>query len=320
MGYAGLIADNILELNVITAEGSEIKVSKFSNPDLYWGMRGAGHNFGIVTKFRHKIFDYPRGQDTYYVTYTFSEDKLEILFARLNKLLNNGKLPRDANTYVLYIFNPDINPKPVITFQFTYFGTVDEALPYLKPFIELSPLSASNGTTPFPKLHRAFGTSVTDAFCAAGRTMVTFPVGLEMYNVETNRKVYKLFTEMVTQAPDLKASFIQFEGYSLQGMKAVDPTSTAYAHRDDNILVSYSMAYPPSAANDAVAAKYGRQGRQLFIDGEAPRLHNAYPNYAYGDETVQQLYGYEPWRLQRLRKLKEKWDPKGRFNFYNLII
>ncbi|KAL9614728.1 MAG: hypothetical protein Q9167_000797 [Letrouitia subvulpina] len=303
---ASLIADNILELDVITADGSKIKVSKYSHPNLYWGMRGAGQNFGIVTKFRHKIFDYPRGQDTYYVTYIFSEDKLETLFTRLNKLLNNGQLPRDANTYILYTFNPDANPK------FTYFGTIDEAQPYLKPFIELGPLSTFNGTTPFPKLRHALGQGVTDPLCAAGKTTVTFPVGLETYNVETNRKVYELFTEMVTQAPDLKGSFIQFEGYSLQGMKAVDPISTAYGHRDDNILVSYTMAYPPSAANDAVAAKYGRQGRQLFIDGEAPRPHNAYPNYAYGDETVQQLYGYEPWRLQKLRKLKKKWDPNGR--------
>ena len=125
---------------------------------------------------------------------------------------------------------------------------------------------------------------------------------------------------MVTQNPDLRGSSVQFEGYSLQGMKAVDPTSTAYAHRDDNILVSYAMVYSPLAANDAIAAKYGRQSRQLFIDGEAPRQHNAYTNYAYGDETVQQLYGYEPWRLQRLRTLKKRWDPRGRFNFYNPIV
>ena len=111
MGFAGLIADNILELDVITANGSEIKVSKSSNQDLFWGMRGAGHNFGIVTKFRLRIFDYPKGQDTFYVTYTFPEEKLESFFTRLNRLLDNGKLPKEANTYVLYIFNPDVNAK-----------------------------------------------------------------------------------------------------------------------------------------------------------------------------------------------------------------
>ena len=110
MGYAGLMTDNIIEMNVVTADGSQVKVSESSNNDLYWGMRGAGHNFGIVTSFKYKIFDYPRGQDTYYVNYFYTEDKLEAVFSQLNKLLDNGKLPRDFNAYVVYIANPDLNP------------------------------------------------------------------------------------------------------------------------------------------------------------------------------------------------------------------
>ena len=111
MGYAGLMADNIIEMDVVTADGSQIKVSQFSNSDLYWGMRGAGHNFGIVTSFKYKIFDYPKGQDTYYAIHFYAEEKLEAVFRQLNKLLDNGKLPRDANTYVLYITSPDLSSK-----------------------------------------------------------------------------------------------------------------------------------------------------------------------------------------------------------------
>ena len=46
---------------------------------------------------------------------------------------------------------------------------------------------------------------------------------------------------------------------------------------------------------------------------------NAYSNYAMGDETLEAIYGYEPWRLEKLRRLKRKWDPKGRFRFFNPI-
>lgn len=111
MGYAGLVSDNILAMNVVTADGCSIKVSKSSNPDLYWAMRGAGHNFGIVTEFKHEIFDYPSGQDTYYVSYMFTEGKLESFFELYNKLLGNGTLPRDANVYAIYHLDLDINPK-----------------------------------------------------------------------------------------------------------------------------------------------------------------------------------------------------------------
>ena len=79
------------------------------------------------------------------------------------------------------------------------------------------------------------------------------------------------------------------------------------------------MFYPPSAANDALAFQYGDRARKLWIQGQAPRPLNAYSNYAYGDETLEQVFGYEPWRLERLRALKKRWDPRGKFNFYNPI-
>ena len=64
-----------------------------------------------------------------------------------------------------------------------------------------------------------------------------YPVGLQNYNVTTNRAIYSLFSTMVNEQPSLNSSIVQFESYPVQGMKAVDPASTAYAHRDDNILV-----------------------------------------------------------------------------------
>jgi FAD/FMN-containing dehydrogenase len=115
MGYAGLISDNIVSMDVVTAEGSQITVSAFSHPELYWGMRGAGHNYGIVTNLVYKIFDYPRGQSTYYVNYFYSEDKLEAFFQQLNKLLDNGNLERNANVYTVLVLNPAISPKVFIT-------------------------------------------------------------------------------------------------------------------------------------------------------------------------------------------------------------
>ena len=110
-GYAGLMTDNFIAMDVVTADGLEVTASETSNPDLFWAMRGAGQNFGIVTKFRYKIFDYPNSQDIFYATYYFAEDKLEALFEHLNKLLDNGTLPRDVNAYVVLRLKPHISPK-----------------------------------------------------------------------------------------------------------------------------------------------------------------------------------------------------------------
>ena len=58
-GYFGLVQDNIIDMNVVLADGSMVTVSECSYSDLYWGMRGAGHNFGIVTSYSFKIYDQP---------------------------------------------------------------------------------------------------------------------------------------------------------------------------------------------------------------------------------------------------------------------
>ncbi|KAG8530172.1 uncharacterized protein KY384_005655 [Bacidia gigantensis] len=311
----------ILQLNVTTADGSEVTVSQSSNADLFWGMRGAGHNYGIVTSFKQRIFDYPNGQNTYYVTYIFTGDQLEAFFNQVNKLLNNGTLPKDANTFALYLLNPEVSAKPVIMFQFFYFGTAAQALPYVQPFLNLHPVVVSNATTLYKDLaHEAQMTGVGDPVCAPGTTKFLVPVGLKEYNVEANRKVYNLYSDMLTKHPALNGSVVQLEAYALEGSKAIDPAGSAYAHRDDNILVSFSLSYAPSPDNDAAAIKYAKQARQYWIEGENGRQFSAYTNYAYGDESLQSVYGYEPWRLQRLRELKKKWDPKGRFNFYNPIV
>lgn len=77
-------------MNVVLANGTEISVSKSENSDLWWAMRGAGHNFGIVTSFEANI--YPDNKTYYYRTYEFSGDKLESLFKEMNDFYNNGTL------------------------------------------------------------------------------------------------------------------------------------------------------------------------------------------------------------------------------------
>jgi hypothetical protein len=57
----------------------------------------------------------------------------------------------------------------------------------------------------------------------------------------------------------------------------------------------------------------------LFREGAPGRQPSAYVNYAAGDETLEMLYGYEPWRLEKLRKLKSEYDPNNCFRFYGTI-
>lgn len=59
--------------------------------------------------------------------------------------------------------------------------------------------------------------------------------------------------------------------------------------------------------------------RNILLDGSGSNDLHAYVNYAFSDESLQALYGYEPWRIARLEKLKRKYDPDGAFSFYHPI-
>lgn len=60
-GLHGLIADALLSVRMVTATGDLITVSDASNPDLFWAIRGAGANFGIITSATYKINDATNG-------------------------------------------------------------------------------------------------------------------------------------------------------------------------------------------------------------------------------------------------------------------
>lgn len=56
-GLHGMIADQLLSLRVVTANGSLVTTSESENADLFWAMKGAGNSFGIVTEATYRVFD-----------------------------------------------------------------------------------------------------------------------------------------------------------------------------------------------------------------------------------------------------------------------
>lgn len=69
-----------------------------------------------------------------------------------------------------------------------------------------------------------------------------------------------------------------------------------------------------------VAIAAGKEMRKILLKSSASDELHAYVNYAFGDEPLRALYGYEPWRTSRLKSLKRKYDPDGSFNYYAPII
>lgn len=109
MGYFGLILDNVIDMTVVLANGDIIHVSSTSHPDLYWGMRGAGQNLGIVTEAHFKIYDFPT-PTWFYAEFDFpdADSQLEPLFTRINRITANSSQPKELGS--LYVYS-GINPR-----------------------------------------------------------------------------------------------------------------------------------------------------------------------------------------------------------------
>lgn len=103
----------------------------------------------------------------------------------------------------------------------------------------------------------------------------------------------------------------------MEGVHAIPADSAAFAFRSENILAAPLISYTSTGSTiDCQAKQLGEQLRQILHNGSGLSNIRAYVNYAYGDESSQELYGYESWRQNKLKSLKSKYDPYGKFSFY----
>ncbi|KAJ0331349.1 hypothetical protein COL5a_002890 [Colletotrichum fioriniae] len=106
----------------------------------------------------------------------------------------------------------------------------------------------------------------------------------------------------------------------MSSVKVIASDSTAFAYRSDNLLFAPLITYSPNGTElDQKAATLGNQLRDIIHEGSGRTEQHVYLNYAFGDEGPKEWYGSEQWRQDRLKSLKTKYDPNGKFSFYGPI-
>lgn len=217
--------------------------------------------------------------------------------------------------------------KPVIVFWVIWQGAPTVPPTYTAPLRALGAESIQNGTTNITGLNAIAGAADGTPNCEAdGLSAMLFGVSLVRWNLAGLRAALTLFGEL---PPQLKnTSIVLLEAYSTNYVTSVPGPSTAYPDRFNQVLMSPMLMYTPSTASssgsgngidDDVVAGYGSRIRSALLQGSGERLHT-YVNYAHGDESLEAVYGYEAWRLQRLRRLKAEYDPENKFGYYAPIV
>ncbi|KAH8803017.1 hypothetical protein F5884DRAFT_494268 [Xylogone sp. PMI_703] len=319
-GHHGLIADQFVSMNVVLADGSLHIINASS--DLWWAMKGAGHNFGIVTSLTSKIYDI-QYRNWAINTLIFSGDKVEAVYEVANHLLRNGTQPINVINWSYWLNIPDVDPNnPVIVFYIVQEGVDVVDSIYTQPFIDIGPISQDPVTGTYNDLAEWTGISATSAPCQKdGLVNPRFPIYLDSYNVSAQKAAYEQYAAAINASSPFNGSIFMFEAYSMEGVRAIESESTAFAFREENILAAPLITYAPAGSQrDKDAAQLGDQLRQILHTASGRPKLRTYVNYAYGDETPEQWYGNEEWRQSRLRALKQKYDPHGKFSFYAPIV
>jgi FAD/FMN-containing dehydrogenase len=114
-GYYGTLADNLVEAKVVLADGDAVIVSANSNTDLFWALRGAGHNFGIISEYKYKVYNHSAANKWAFIEFIFAGPQLEDLYHLINELSDDGKRMHPVRLIYLasYLHVPEIDSKNV---------------------------------------------------------------------------------------------------------------------------------------------------------------------------------------------------------------
>jgi FAD/FMN-containing dehydrogenase len=143
-GKAGLVIDNLLEVEMVLADGSIVTVSEEQNVDLFWAIRGAGASFGVATKFVYRAYE--QKGPVWGGILIFPPTQLDKVVEFENAIFDEST---DGKATLLMGFaSPPPAFQPVVMTAVFYNGEEEEAKKFFEPLLSLGPLA--NMTTVMP--------------------------------------------------------------------------------------------------------------------------------------------------------------------------
>lgn len=299
----GLTIDNLLSVDLVTADGELVKASKDRNTDLFWGVRGGGGNFGIVTEFEFRLV--PLGP---YVMagpiFWPMEDAPEVLrfyrdwLAGCPDELMTAVIQRRAPA--LPIVPPDLVGKRVVAIVSCYAGPVEDGERVLRPLKEFGATVLDFcRPKPFLEHQKMFDPSFTHGWSYYVRSCDIAALSDEVIDIAAEYG-------MRITSPVTSVALWQLGG----AVGRIDNDATAFNGRTAGFTFNINGNSKTAEGFDAE-----RQWARDYWTALAPHHTSVYVNFLMeeGEERVRQAYGAA--KYERLKALKRKYDPT---NFFSL--
>ncbi len=155
----GLSIDNVLEAEMVLADGSQVTANATENSDLYWAIRGGGGNFGVVTAFTFRL--HPVGTVVAGPTFWSLEESEQVLKAYRDFI---PAAPRELNGFFAFLtvppgppFPEELHGRQVCGIVWHYNGSPEDAAKAMAPMLEVgTPLMHGAGEVPHSAMQGAF--------------------------------------------------------------------------------------------------------------------------------------------------------------------
>lgn len=294
----GLTIDNLLEADMVLADGSFVTVNANQNSDLFWAIRGGGGNFGIVTSFKfqaHKVKNVIGGPTLWPI------EKTEEIMEWYHKFINNA--PDELNGFIATMVIPGppfpdfLHGNKYCGIVWCYTGNQEEFDKLIKPAMDLEPIFAHVGEMPYPSIQTLFDGLM--------------PHGLQWYWRAD------FFNEL---GPEVRAQHLNFGSkiptplsqmhlYPISGAASrVGATDAPWAYRDAKYAGVIVGVDPDPVNADKITSwcKDYWEALHPYSSG------GAYSNFMMdeGQERVKASYKQN---YDRLSKIKRTYDPNNLF-------
>ncbi len=297
----GLTLDNLLEAQVITADGEERTASNKENPDLFWAIRGGGSNFGVVTSFTfhlHKIeSQILSGQ------YFYPASEAGQVLKHYREFVN--QIPDGLECLAFFMNIPPVDPFPesqhgktAIAIVASHAGDIDEGKQLMLSFESFgNPFMQFIQAMPYVELQKAFDQALPKGMRWQSRS--------HYFDELTNELIEALIEEAIPLKGQPTVAYI---GASGGAVTEIDSTATAFPHRkelfafhiltgwispeEDDEHIGWTNSFFEALSPFAAGGVY----LNLLADDEPDRVKEAYlGNYS------------------KLAALKQKYDPDNLF-------
>jgi FAD/FMN-containing dehydrogenase len=305
----GLSIDNLLSVDIVTADGQLRRASATENEDLFWAVRGAGSNFGVVTSFDFQA--HPVGPAVMVGAIFYPLDQATQVLAAWRDYMATA--PDELSSLALVWSVPPGEPFPppahgaqVVAIAGVYSGSVEDGEPVVRPLRELGePLVDLSGPWPWLGLQSGF-----DALFPDGSFYYWKSRALGELSDAAIADIAEWGARRPTPLTDLT---IWHHGGA---MSRVDESETAYGGRDTAFLVTGEVSWSDPAQSDE-AIEYGREFWEAMGRHSTGGMYLNFPGLGEEkDELVRAGYGAN---YDRLVELKQKYDPDNLFRM-NLNI